>query len=167
MCSQPRSAAGMSTTLARAGRAVRCIALVAVLPGTVGIAEAAPPATLACTAASFLNWWAETPELIAHGEDEFGAPVFHLAPASGEWFLSNPGSAALTSDGGQFSILRSSEFVAQWDEWVGIEGDSMMRVSGDADRMRFVYLSRDQGAVFGACIEPDERFIFFSESPTP
>lgn len=145
---------------------VRSVVLLAVVLGAIGTAEAAVPATLACTAGSSLNWRAEAPELIPHrDDDEFGGPVIHLAPASGEWYLSIPGSAALTSDGGTFDVVRNSGFAAYHEEWVGMDGDSMLRIYGYAERMRFIFLSGDRGAVFGTCSEPDEPFIFLSRGP--
>ena len=144
------------------------VVLLAVLLGTIGTAQAEPPATLACTAGTSFNWRAEAPELIPHrDDDEFGGPVIHLAPDSGEWYLSVRGSAALTSGGGTFDVVRNSGFAAYHEEWVGMDGDITLRIYGYAERMRFIFLSGDHGAVFGTCSEPDEPFIFLSKRPAP
>lgn len=129
-------------------------------------AQAAAPVTLACTGTHGLNWRAEAPELVATpATDELGGVIVHLDPASGEWFLERPGSAALTSDGGTFDVRRASDFAAYYEEWVGIDHDTMLRIwGGGTAPLRFSFLSRDYSLVIGECLEPDEPFIFLSQA---
>lgn len=147
---------------------IRAVPAVAALLLAAAPAMAAP-ATLACVATHGVNWRAESPVLVATAEgEEPGAATVHLDPRTGEWFLSIAGSAALTQGGGTFDIERASDFAAYHHEWVGIDGDTMLRIwGGGAAPLRFVVLSRDFGVTIGMCAEPEETFIFLQPLDQP
>ena len=154
----------------RARRDIVALALcVAAMAGAIEGARAAAPATLDCVETHGLNWRIETPELVASSdEDELGSTTVHLDPATGEWFLSVAGSAALTQGGGTFEVKSPSEFAAYHHEWVGIDGDTVLRIWGGGDApLRFVLLSGRAGLVMGACAEPAEPFIFLQPVGKP
>jgi hypothetical protein len=127
----------------------------------------AAPATLACAGNAHLNWRATAPVLVETGDaadDLDRGPIVHLSPSSGEWYLEQPGSAALTVGGGTFEVRRPSDFTAHYEEWVGIDHDTVLRISGGGPApLRFVFISRDYSLIMGECIEPAETFIFLTE----
>jgi len=127
----------------------------------------AAPATLACTANAHLNWRAAEPVLVetAPDADELDrGPIIHLSPSSGKWFLEQPGAASLTSGGGTFEVRRESDFSAYHEEWVGIDHETMLRITGGGTApLYFTFVSRDYSLIFGDCAEREEAFIFLRE----
>ena len=144
------------------------VALAAAL-AVAGTPALAAPATLACAGDHDVRWGTEAPQVTAIEDDaEFGRPIIHLAPASGEWFLEVPGSRALTNDGGTFTIVHESGFGAYYDEWVGTDHDTMLRIWGGGSMpLRFLFVSRDASITLGECTEPDEPVLFLREPGDP
>ena len=129
---------------------------------SVGPALAAP-STLTCTAFGHFNWWSGDPQIFPLGdaESEMGSTLFHVDPASGEWYRQLTGAASLTQDGGTFTIAGSTEW--RWhDHWIGVDGASVLRIQGGDAPHRFLMVDADGGVFAGTCIEPDEPFIFLA-----
>lgn len=144
-------------------RTITCAA--AALAALTGHAHAGPK-TLTCTMESWVNWRAGAPELVtdaADAESGLGAPMIHLDPREGRWFLEVPGSAALTNGGGTFAIVRASEFDRYYAEWVGVDHDDMLRIRGDKPPYPFVFVSNEYATVFGTCVEPEKAFILLGK----
>jgi hypothetical protein len=120
----------------------------------------AAPATLTCVDSGMLNPRA-APVETAVSDDDLGATLIHVDPATGEWFLQVPGSRALTNGGGAFEVLRTSAFERYHDEWVGIDDDTMLRIrGGGGGALSFVFVSHRDGFLAGTCSEPEEPFLF-------
>ena len=121
----------------------------------------AAPSTLTCTAFGHFNWWSGEQQVYPLGdaESEMGSTLFHVDPASGEWYRQMTGAASLTQDGGIFAITGESQW--RWhDHWVGVDGASLLRIQGGDAPYRFLMVDRDGGVYAGTCTEPDEPFIF-------
>lgn len=143
------------------------IALAGLLALAAGPALAVP-ATLTCTAFGHLNWWSGKPRLFALGDarSEAGSTLFHLDPASGEWYRQLTGAASLTMGGGTFDIVRESEW--RWyDAWVGVDGASMLRIRGGDEPLAFLMVDADGGVFSGTCVTPEEPFFYFREYDLP
>lgn len=118
------------------------------------------PGPLTCTGEMAANWRAEAPEMAAYEPHDASGVLVHLDPGSGRWFLQIAGGKALASGGGTFEVRR--EGLERWfDEWVGVDGDAMLRIWGGAHLpFRFVFLSADHALVIGTCVRPEEPFVF-------
>jgi hypothetical protein len=145
--------------------------VVAALAIAVASAPAlAAPKTLACLDEAHLDWTAEPPVLLAtggQGDDELGGNTIHLNPVTGEWHLEVEGSAALVNDGGTFVVGHGASLDKWSDQWVGVDGYSVLRIRGGEPPWRFVFVSRDQGVVVGACTEPAEPFLLLRGGDGP
>jgi hypothetical protein len=143
------------------------------LPGAlfaISVLMAAPalagPATLTCTAEHAMGWQGETPNLVRLDdsvEEIGGPPMVHLDPKGGEWFLQLPGSRALTNGGGTFKIIVTSTFEHYYEEWVGIDYDTMLRIQGGAP-YRFLFVSRDFAVLSGTCVAPEKPFLLLGDA---
>lgn len=129
--------------------------------GMTPLVAHAAPATLTCVDSGTFDLRAAPSRTTS--DDEIGHDLIHVDPATGEWFLQVPGSRALTNGGGTFEVLRESAFERYYDEWVGIDHDTMLRIRGGGDlALSFVFVSHRDGYFSGTCSEPDEPFLLLA-----
>jgi hypothetical protein len=148
----------------------RIILAPALLCAMVGGAGAAVPTTLACVNEAHLNWTDTPPALIAVEDalnGDIGGSIIHLDPTTGEWHLEVEGSAALVNDGGTFEVGHGASLERYSHEWVGVDGDTVLRIRGGDAPWRFVLVSRDQGIMLGTCTEPAEPFLLLRGGDGP
>ncbi|WP_127145036.1 hypothetical protein [Pelagibacterium montanilacus] len=127
---------------------------------TPAIAERAPlPEILDCAVLSNASWLAGGFTVLG-GEDETSYTI-HINTLSGEWYLSNAHSAALTVGGGTYAIREDGTHYPF--RWIGLdnEGAAQLRIEMTrAPDYPFVFLGFDNALMAGTCTVPDEIFLF-------
>ena len=133
-------------------------AVLALTPSSLLAAPEPMPQFLDCAARSNAGWMSGT--IVANDPSEETGYTIHLDTGSGEWFLSNAGSAALTVGGGDLSILRDGkEYPHQWIG-LGDEGATQLRIDTGRPAFAFVFLGHDGSLLAGTCTSPDTPFLF-------
>lgn len=137
---------------------VRAMGLTVAMVMLMLAAGGAQPQILDCSATTNHNWFRSEP---AADDDRTEVPyTIHLDARSGEWYLSNAHSAALTVGGGSFSVL--SNGTAYPFRWIGLDdgGATQLRIEFSVRSHPFVFLGHDNLLLSGTCAEPAEPFLF-------